>query len=79
MYRVIEIPMCQTDLDGNTGDYTDPFWTCHSSRNQVDGLLLAISNKDAVLASRRYSGRAPIHKFRWEILDGETLCLQSRL
>ena len=35
-----------------------PFWTCHSSGNQVDGLPLALSNKDAVTASCRRRGRA---------------------
>ena len=50
-------------------DNTNPFWTCHSSGNLVDGLPLAIHNKDAVLASCRFSGGAPIRIFGSNNLD----------
>ena len=39
----------------------DPFCTCPSIGNQVDGLPIALS-KDAVPASCRFFGRAPIRK-----------------
>ena len=57
-----------TDDLNHLGDYTNSSWMCHSSGNLVDGLPLAI-HKDAVLASCRFSGRAPIRKFRCKILD----------
>ena len=56
------------DLTTWIWENTYPFWTCHPSGNLVDGLPLAI-HKDDVLASCRFSGRAPIRKFRCKILD----------
>ena len=50
-------------------DNTYRIWTCHPSGNLVDGLPLAIHSKDAVIASCRFSGRAPIRKFRCKIPD----------
>ena len=65
---------CHSDSSSDLADYTNPFWTCHSSGNLVDGLPLAIHNKDAVLTSCRFSRRAPIRKFRCKILDDAAAC-----
>jgi len=53
---------------GQPGDYSNSFWTCHSSGNLVDGLPLAI-HKDAVLANCQFSRRAPIRIFWSKMLD----------
>jgi len=52
----------------SVSDYTNPFWTCHSSENLVHGLPLTI-HKDCVIASCRFSRRAPIRIFWCKILD----------
>ena len=52
-------------------DNTNPFCTCHSSGNLVDGLPLAI-HEDAFLAYCRFSGRASFRKFRCKIIDDTT-------
>ena len=59
-WRFKRLSWAQSRLELQARGWCGPFWTCHSSGNQVDGLPLAVS-KDAVSASCIFPGRAPDH------------------